>query len=68
MTRSPYRLYFNVDSQGIEGAEKSLDKWLYRAAGERIVRKDRYGRVIEDISSTDSHAAYKLALEYDERP
>ena len=46
----------NVDSQGIEGVEKSFDKWL--PPGERIVRKDRYGRVIEDISSTDSRAAH----------
>ncbi|WP_280174896.1 penicillin-binding transpeptidase domain-containing protein, partial [Escherichia coli] len=35
--------------------------------GERIVRKDRYGRVIEDISSTDSQAAHNLALSIDER-
>jgi cell division protein FtsI (penicillin-binding protein 3) len=31
------------------------------------VRKDRYGRVIEDISSTDSQAAHNLALSIDER-
>lgn len=46
--------FTNVDSQGIEGVEKSFDKWLTGQPGERIVRKDRYGRVIEDISSTDS--------------
>ncbi len=39
----------------------------YRQPGERIVRKDRYGRVIEDISSTDSQAAHNLALSIDER-
>ncbi|VDZ95970.1 penicillin-binding protein 3 [Salmonella enterica subsp. enterica] len=31
------------------------------------MRKDRYGRVIEDISSTDSQAAHNLALSIDER-
>lgn len=46
--------FTNVDSRGIEGVEKSFDKWLTGQPGERIVRKDRYGRVIEDISSTDS--------------
>ena len=31
------------------------------------MRKDRYGRVIEDISSTGRHAAHNLALSIDER-
>jgi hypothetical protein len=30
------------------------------APGERTVRKDRFGRVIEDISSVDSRAAHNL--------
>lgn len=59
--------FTNVDSQGIEGVEKSFDKWLTGQPGERIVRKDRYGRVIEDISSTDSQAAHGTALSIDER-
>lgn len=59
--------FTNVDSQGIEGVEKSFDKWLTGQPGERIVRKDRYGRVIEDISSTDSRAAHNPALSIDER-
>lgn len=59
--------FTNVDSQGIEGVEKSFDKWLTGRPGERIVRKDRFGRVIEDISSTDSQAAHNLALSIDER-
>ena len=59
--------FTNVDSQGIEGVEKSFDKWLTGQPGERIVRKDRFGRVIEDISSTDSQAAHNLSLSIDER-
>ncbi|XPE47557.1 hypothetical protein ACNKHO_00660 [Shigella flexneri] len=31
--------FTNVDSQGIEGVEKSFDKWLTGQPGERIVRK-----------------------------
>ena len=47
----------NIDGQGIEGVEKSFDRWLTGQPGERTVRKDRFGRVIEDISSVDSRAA-----------
>ncbi|MDF9348001.1 hypothetical protein OH693_25005 [Escherichia coli] len=51
----------------MRGVEKSFDKWLTGQPGECIVRKDRYGRVIEDISSTDSQAAHNLTLSIDER-
>lgn len=57
----------NIDSQGIEGIEKSFDRWLTGQPGERTVRKDRFGRIIEDISSVDSQAAHNLALSIDER-
>lgn len=57
----------NVDGQGMEGVEKSFDRWLTGQPGERIVRKDRFGRVIEDISSVDSLAAHNLVLSIDER-
>ncbi|KPD03229.1 peptidoglycan glycosyltransferase FtsI [Moellerella wisconsensis] len=57
----------NIDAEGIEGIEKSFDRWLKGSSGERIVRKDRAGRVIEDISSTDSQAAHNLVLSIDER-
>jgi len=59
--------FTNIDGQGIEGVEKSFDKWLTGQPGERTVRKDRNGRVIEDISSVDSQAAHNLALSIDER-
>ncbi|PWC16858.1 peptidoglycan glycosyltransferase FtsI [Brenneria corticis] len=59
--------FTNIDGQGIEGVEKSFDRWLTGQPGERTVRKDRFGRVIEDISSVDSQAAHNLALSIDER-
>nr|NMN90590.1 peptidoglycan synthetase FtsI [Brenneria salicis ATCC 15712 = DSM 30166]RBP66916.1 peptidoglycan synthetase FtsI [Brenneria salicis ATCC 15712 = DSM 30166] len=59
--------FTNIDGQGIEGVEKSFDRWLTGQPGERTVRKDRFGRVIEDISSIDSQAAHNLALSIDER-
>ncbi|MFV9996611.1 MAG: peptidoglycan glycosyltransferase FtsI [Arsenophonus endosymbiont of Dermacentor nuttalli] len=57
----------DIDGQGIEGIEKSFNYLLTGAPGERIVRKDRYGRVIEDISSIDSQVAHDLVLSIDER-
>ncbi|MFC3396667.1 peptidoglycan glycosyltransferase FtsI [Brenneria rubrifaciens] len=59
--------FTNIDGQGIEGVEKSFDRWLTGQPGERTVRKDRFGRVIEDISSVDSQAAHNLVLSIDER-
>ncbi|NKI75266.1 peptidoglycan glycosyltransferase FtsI [Dickeya sp. CFBP 2040] len=59
--------FTNIDGQGIEGIEKSFDRWLTGRPGERTVRKDRFGRVIEDISSVDSQAAHNLMLSIDER-
>ncbi|NLS43697.1 peptidoglycan glycosyltransferase FtsI [BEV proteobacterium] len=59
--------FTNIDGQGIEGVEKSFDRWLTGQSGERTVRKDRFGRVIEDISSVDSQAAHNLMLSIDER-
>ncbi|MEQ4512825.1 MAG: peptidoglycan glycosyltransferase FtsI [Dickeya sp.] len=59
--------FTNIDGQGIEGIEKSFDRWLTGLPGERTVRKDRFGRVIEDISSVDSQAAHNLMLSIDER-
>ncbi len=59
--------FTNIDGQGIEGIEKSFDRWLTGLPGERTVRKDRFGRVIEDISSVESQAAHNLMLSIDER-
>ncbi|MDR0218962.1 MAG: peptidoglycan glycosyltransferase FtsI [Enterobacteriaceae bacterium] len=57
----------NIDGNGIEGVEKSFDSWLTGKPGSRTVRKDRNGRVIEDVASVDSKAAHDLTLSIDER-
>lgn len=57
----------NIDGEGIEGVEKSFERWLKGSPGERTVRKDRNGRVIETVSSVDSQAAHNLVLSIDER-
>ncbi|WP_315709307.1 peptidoglycan glycosyltransferase FtsI [Brenneria uluponensis] len=59
--------FTNIDGKGIEGVEKSFDRWLTGRPGERTVRKDRFGRVIEDVSSVDGQAAHNLILSIDER-
>ncbi|MFP3013735.1 MAG: peptidoglycan glycosyltransferase FtsI [Arsenophonus sp. NC-QC1-MAG3] len=57
----------DIDGQGIEGIEKSFNYLLTGAPGKRIVRKDRYGQVIEDVFSTDRQVAHDLVLSIDER-
>ncbi|XOD70445.1 MAG: peptidoglycan glycosyltransferase FtsI [Sodalis sp. (in: enterobacteria)] len=57
----------NIDNQGIEGIEKSFDRWLTGQPGKRTIRKDRFGRIIENISSVDNQAARNLELSIDER-
>ncbi|GKX50140.1 peptidoglycan glycosyltransferase FtsI [Budvicia aquatica] len=59
--------FTNIDDNGLEGIEKSFEDKLVGKSGERTVRKDRFGRVIEDISSIDSQAAHNLTLSIDER-
>lgn len=39
-----------IDGHGLEGLESSFDSWLTGKAGKRTIRKDRYGRVVENIS------------------
>ncbi len=56
-------VYQHVDSRGLKALKRALISGL-PVSGERIVRKDRYGRVIEDISS-DSQAARNTALSID---
>lgn len=57
----------NIDDEGIEGVEKSFDRWLTRVPGQRTVRKDRGGRVIEDTIARESQAGHNLTLSIDER-
>lgn len=57
----------NIDDEGIEGVEKSFDRWLTGVPGQRTVRKDRGGRVIEDTIARESQAGHNLTLSIDER-
>ncbi|TKI08200.1 peptidoglycan glycosyltransferase FtsI [Martelella alba] len=59
--------FTNIDDQGIEGVEKSFNRLLTGVAGQRVVRKDRFGRVVETLSTTDSSPAHNVALSIDLR-
>ena len=56
-----------IDGHGLEGVERSYDKWLTGEAGKRIIRKDRYGHVVENISLEKSEAGKPLTLTIDQR-
>ena len=57
----------NGSETGSEGIEKSFNKWLMGESGQRIIRRDRTGRVIEELERTDSEVASDLTLSIDER-
>ncbi|WMY95978.1 MAG: peptidoglycan glycosyltransferase FtsI [Arsenophonus sp.] len=57
----------DIDGKGIEGVEKSFDNLLIGLPGQKKIRKDRDGRVIENISCIDSKVAHDLVLSIDIR-
>ncbi|WP_392564575.1 peptidoglycan glycosyltransferase FtsI [Orbus wheelerorum] len=56
----------NIES-GTEGIEKSSNDWLIGESGQRVVRRDRFGRVIEELERVDGEVAADLVLSIDER-
>lgn len=56
-----------IDSHGLEGVERSYDGWLTGEPGRRTVRKDRYGRVVENISLKEKQEGKPLTLSIDQR-
>ncbi|OAT32073.1 peptidoglycan synthetase [Buttiauxella brennerae ATCC 51605] len=59
--------FTNIDDQGIEGIEKSFNRQLTGKTGERLVRKDRHGQVIENITENPANPAHNIQLSIDER-
>ncbi|MCE2572073.1 penicillin-binding transpeptidase domain-containing protein [Motilimonas eburnea] len=60
--------FTNIDDKGQEGIEKAYDDWLTGIPGQRKVRKDRHGRVIEDISVVkEAQQAKDITLSIDQR-
>ncbi|OEF24984.1 peptidoglycan glycosyltransferase FtsI [Vibrio rumoiensis] len=56
-----------IDGHGLEGLESSFDNWLTGEAGKRTIRKDRYGRVVENISLQTQEPGKPLQLTIDQR-
>ncbi|CAH1527404.1 peptidoglycan DD-transpeptidase FtsI [Vibrio rotiferianus] len=56
-----------IDGHGLEGVERSYDKWLTGEAGKKTIRKDRYGRVVENISLEEKEEGKPLQLTIDQR-
>lgn len=56
-----------IDGHGLEGLESSFDNWLTGEAGKRTIRKDRYGRVVENISLKTQEPGKPLQLTIDQR-
>lgn len=59
--------FTNIDDQGIEGVEKSFNTQLQGKPGLRLVRKDRHGHVIENLTEQTPVPAHNLQLSIDER-
>ncbi|RKF15890.1 peptidoglycan glycosyltransferase FtsI [Alginatibacterium sediminis] len=60
--------FTNIDGAGQEGVEQSYNHWLSAEAGKRQVRKDRAGRVIEDLDVlSKSKDSNDIVLSIDQR-
>ncbi|MBL1376759.1 penicillin-binding transpeptidase domain-containing protein [Zobellella iuensis] len=58
----------NIDGSGIEGIERGFNEWLTAQPGERKVRKDRTGRVVEDLGVvSEGREANHIQLTIDQR-
>ncbi|AYO18528.1 peptidoglycan glycosyltransferase FtsI (plasmid) [Vibrio owensii] len=56
-----------IEGHGLEGVEHSYDKWLTGTDGNRTIRKDRYGHVVENIGLEKPKAGNQLRLTIDQR-
>lgn len=57
----------NGIESGAEGIEKSYNDLLIGETGQRVIRRDRFGRVIEKLQHIDGEVANDLVLSIDER-
>ena len=58
----------NIDGSGIEGVERAFNDWLSSTPSEYKIRKDRQGRVIENIGVVkEGKKANNLVLSIDQR-
>jgi cell division protein FtsI (penicillin-binding protein 3) len=46
--------FTNIDEEGQEGLELAFDQWLRGHPGRKMVLRDRYGRVVEDVDRIEA--------------
>lgn len=56
-----------LEGHGLEGIERGYDSWLSGEEGERTVRKDRTGKVVENIAVDDKEEGKPMQLSIDQR-
>lgn len=56
-----------IDDHGLEGVERSYDSHLTGEAGKKTIRKDRYGRVVENIALNERKQGKPIELTIDQR-
>ncbi|WP_162062481.1 penicillin-binding transpeptidase domain-containing protein [Vibrio taketomensis] len=56
-----------IDGNGLEGVERTFNSELAGESGKRVIRKDRYGRVVENISLQEREEGKALVLTVDQR-
>jgi cell division protein FtsI (penicillin-binding protein 3) len=56
-----------IDDRGLEGVERSYDSYLTGEAGKKTIRKDRHGRVVENIALNERKEGKPIQLTIDQR-
>ncbi|MFC1234644.1 penicillin-binding transpeptidase domain-containing protein [Vibrio sp. F74] len=56
-----------IDDHGLEGVERSYDSYLTGEAGKKTIRKDRHGRVVENIALNERKQGKPIQLTIDQR-
>lgn len=56
-----------IDDHGLEGVERSYDSHLTGEAGKKTIRKDRHGRVVENIALNERKEGKPIQLTIDQR-
>lgn len=59
--------FTNIDSDGIEGIEKSFNSLLVGKSGSLTYRKDKRGNIVEDVADVKKYDAHDVTLSIDEK-
>ncbi|MDG2939465.1 peptidoglycan glycosyltransferase FtsI [Bisgaard Taxon 10/6] len=59
--------FTDVDNKGIEGIEKSFNSLLLGKSGSRTYRKDKQGKIVEEIADIKKYEAHNVTLSIDEK-